>query len=128
MKRSFSSPPPYGLGLSLRLGSAAVRDVFPGSPAADAGLVTWEVIEKIDGVYTRGRPLWQLALDLADREARGENVNLTVMDRQVDERREVALVPTEWEPVHATRGDGGGHSHAQDREPDPWFGGSHRRR
>ena len=43
----FSSPPPYGLGLSLRLGSAAVRDVFPGSPATDAGLVNWEVIEKI---------------------------------------------------------------------------------
>jgi len=98
----FSSPPPYGLGLSLRLGSAAVRDVFPGSPATDAGLVNWEVIEKIEGVYTRGRPLWQLALDLADREARGEVVNLTVMDRQVDERREVVLAPGEWQPVHAT--------------------------
>ena len=97
----FSSPPPYGLGLSLRLGSAAVRDVFSGSPATDAGLVNWEVIEKIDGVYTRGRPLWQLALDLADREARGEVVNLTVMDRQVDERREVVLAPGEWQPVHA---------------------------
>jgi len=98
----FSSPPPYGLGLSLRLGSAAVRDVFPGSPATDAGLVNWEVIEKIDGVYTRGRPLWKLALDLAEREARGESVSLTVMDRQVDERREIVLVPGEWEPVHAT--------------------------
>lgn len=98
----FSNPPPYGLGLSLRLGSAAVRDVFPGSPAADAGLANWEVIEKIDGVYTRGRPLWQLALDLAGREARGEAVNLTVMDRQVDERRDVALEPGEWKQVHAT--------------------------
>lgn len=98
----FSGPPSYGLGLSLRLGSAAVRVVFPGSPADDAGLVSWEVIEKIEGVYTRGRPLWQLALDLAEREARGEVVNLTVMDRQVDERRNVALVPGEWTPVHAT--------------------------
>ena len=98
----FSNPPPYGLGLSLRLGSAAVRVVFPGSPAADAGLVTWEVIEKIEGVYTRGRPLWQLVLDLAEREAQGEVVNLTVMDRQVEERRDVALVPGDWVPIHAT--------------------------
>lgn len=98
----FSSPPSYGLGLSLRLGSAAVRFAFPGSPADEAGLASWEVIEKIDGVYTRGRPLWQLALDLAEREARGEVVDLTVIDRQVDERRDVALVPAEWTPVHAT--------------------------
>lgn len=98
----FANPPAYGLGLSLRLGSAAVRFVFPGSPAADAGLESWEVIEKIDGVYTRGRPLWQMALDLADRESRGEIVTLTVMDRQVDQRRDVELVPREWIPVHAT--------------------------
>jgi len=98
----FSSPPAYGLGLSLRMGSAAVRVVFPGSPAAESGLVNWEVIEKIDGVYTRGRPLWQIALDLAQREARGETVDLTVMDRQVAERRDVALAPGEWVPTHAT--------------------------
>ncbi len=97
----FSSPPAYGLGLSLRIGSAAVRVVFPGSPAAESGLVTWEVIEKIDGVYTRGRPLWQIALDLAQREERGESVNLTVMDRQVAERRDVVLIPAEWVPTHA---------------------------
>jgi C-terminal processing protease CtpA/Prc len=98
----FANPPAYGLGLSLRLGSAAVRFVFPGSPASEAGLESWEVIEKIDGVYTRGRPLWQIALDLADRESRGEIVTLTVMDRQVDQRRDVELVPIEWVPVHAT--------------------------
>lgn len=101
-ERLFTEPPAYGLGLSLRLGSAAVRYVFPGSPADDAGLAVWEVIERIDGVYTRGRPLWQIALDLADREARGEVVRLTVMDRQVDERREVELAPREWTPKHAS--------------------------
>jgi carboxyl-terminal processing protease len=98
----FSAPPPYGLGLSLRLGSAAVRYVFPGSPADAAGLESWEVVEKIDGVFTRGQPLWQIALDLAERESRGETVVLIVLDRQVDERRDVALVPTEWTPVNAT--------------------------
>jgi carboxyl-terminal processing protease len=97
----FSNPPAYGLGLSLRLGSAAVRVVFPGSPAAASGLVNWEVIEKIDGLYTRGRPLWQIALDLAERQERGETVHLTVMDRQVAERRDVALVPADWAPTHA---------------------------
>lgn len=100
-ERVFADPPAYGLGLSLRIGSAAVRYPFPGSPAAEAGLSSWEVIEKIDGVYTRGRPLWQMALDLAEREERGEIVNLTVMDRQVDERRDVELVPSEWVPTHA---------------------------
>jgi len=98
----FVEPPPYGLGLSLRLGSAAVRTVFPGSPADDAGLQSWEVIEKIGGVYTRGRPLWEMALDLAARWKRGEKVALTVMNRQVDERREIELVAREWQPVSAT--------------------------
>jgi len=101
-ERVFASPPAFGLGLSLRLGSAAVRYVFPGSPASDAELVSWEVIEKIDGVYTRGRPLWQIALDLASKEANGEIVTLTVMDRQVNDRREVELVAGEWTPTHAT--------------------------
>jgi carboxyl-terminal processing protease len=100
-ERVFANPPAYGLGLSLRLGSAAVRYAFPGSPADEAGLASWEVIEKIDGVYTRGRPLWQIALELAEREAGGEIVNLTVMDRQVDERRETELVPGDWTPKHA---------------------------
>ncbi|MEE4271470.1 MAG: S41 family peptidase [Thermoanaerobaculales bacterium] len=97
-----TGPPAYGLGLSLRLGSAAVRFAFPGSPADDAGLETWEVIEKIDEVYTRGRPLWQIAFELSRREAAGDIVSLTVMDRQVDERREVELIPRDWQPGHAT--------------------------
>jgi carboxyl-terminal processing protease len=103
--RVLADPPPYGLGLSLRLGSAAVRSVFPGSPADEAGLESWEVIEKIDGVYTRGQPLWQIALDLHERQTRGESVSLTVMDRQVDDRRDVVLSPMVWEPVSATAED-----------------------
>ena len=90
------SPPPYGLGLSSRLGSAAVQFVFPGSPAEAAGLDTWEVIELVDGINSRGRPLWQVRLDLMGSENRGEPVRLTVFDREVDERREVVLEPLEW--------------------------------
>jgi carboxyl-terminal processing protease len=101
----FNEPPAFGVGLSLRLGSAAARYVFPGSSASTAGLETWEVIEKVDGVYTRGRPLWQIALELADRETAGEPVTLTVMDRQVDERRTIELAPVDWQADHAAAED-----------------------
>ena len=90
------SPPPYGLGLASRLGSAAVQYVSPGSPAEAAGLEMWEVIELVEGVNSRGRPLWQIRLELMDRERSGETVQLTVFDREVDKRREVVLEPSEW--------------------------------
>jgi C-terminal processing protease CtpA/Prc len=90
------SPPPYGLGLSSRLGSAAVGFVFPDSPAEAAGLQVMEVIELVEGVNSRGRPLWQIRLELMDRERLGETVKLTVFDREVDERREVVIEPLEW--------------------------------
>jgi carboxyl-terminal processing protease len=95
-------PPAYGLGLSSRLGSAAVRYVLTGSPAEDAGLSDWEVIELVEGVNSRGRPMWQIRLELMDRQNQGLPVTLTVFDREVDERREVTLVPSEWQPQVAT--------------------------
>jgi carboxyl-terminal processing protease len=93
------SPPPFGLVLVSRLSSAAVRYVMSESPAAGAGIQQWEVIERVEGVNTRGRPLWQLRLELAGRERSGQPVSLTVMDRDVEERREVVLTPTKWEPA-----------------------------
>jgi C-terminal processing protease CtpA/Prc len=96
------SPPPYGLGLTSRLGSAAVHYVFPGSPAEAAGLQTWEVIELVEGVNSRGRPLWQIRLEFQARERLGEPVRLTVVDREVDERREVVIEPMEWALQPAT--------------------------
>jgi carboxyl-terminal processing protease len=101
------SPAPYGLGLTSRLGSAAVQQVFPGSPAEAAGLQLWEVIELVEDVNSRGRPLWQIRLDLMDREKLAQPVRLTVFDRDVDERREVVLEPTEWtlRPATATEHD-----------------------
>jgi C-terminal processing protease CtpA/Prc len=90
------SPPPFGMGLSSRLGSAAVGFVFPGSPAEAAGLQVLEVIELVEGVNSRGRPLWQIRLELMERERRGDTVRLTVFDRDMDERREVVLEPLEW--------------------------------
>ena len=96
------SPPPFGLGLTSRLGSAAVHYVLSGSPAEAAGLDAWEVIELVEGVNSRGRPLWQIRLELMERQNNGETVTLTVFDRQVDERREVVLEPTPWRPRAAT--------------------------
>lgn len=103
-----SEPPAYGLFIGGRLGSAAVRCAIPGSPAAAANLQSWEVIEKIGDVYTRGRPLWQIRLDLAQREEAKQNVTLTVVDRHVDERREVVLDAVEWkiEPIVVSEQDG----------------------
>jgi C-terminal processing protease CtpA/Prc len=99
------SPPPYGMGLASRFGSAAVGFVFPGSPAETAGLQALEVIELVEGVNSRGRPLWQIRLELMDRERLGETVQLTVFDRGVDERREVVLEPLEWDLRAATSED-----------------------
>jgi carboxyl-terminal processing protease len=102
------SPPAYGLGLTSRLGSAAVKDVFPGSPAEAAGLKTWEVLELVEGVNSRGRPLWQIRLELMDRMKKGEPVHLTVFDRDVEDRRDVVLEPAEWSvrPATAEERDG----------------------
>jgi len=97
-RRLLGSPPAFGLGLAWRFSSAAVRFTLPGSPSADAGLQSWEVIELIDGVNTRGRPLWQIRLELAERERAGQEVHLAVVDRFVDERREVVLKPAPWQP------------------------------
>ena len=96
------SPPPYGVGLTSRLGSAAVLYVLSGSPAEAAGLSEWEVIELVEGVNSRGRPMWQIRLELMDRRNKGLPVTLTVFDREVDERREVVLEPSEWAPRAAT--------------------------
>ena len=96
------SAPPFGLGLATRLGSASVYFVLQGSPADTAGLDRWEVIELVEGVNSRGRPLWQIRLELMEHENLGEPVRLTVFDREVDERREVILEPAPWTVRPAT--------------------------
>ncbi len=101
------APPPYGLLLGLRLSSAAVRHTVSGSPARAAGLEPGEVVEQVEGVYTRGRPLWHISQDLREREAKGESVRLTVVDRLVDARREVMLESAPWEPPPPTVEDFG---------------------
>lgn len=91
-----ASAPAYGLLLSSRLGSAAIRSTMKASPAELAGLKPWEVIEKLDGVYTRGRPLRQIRLELSRKFREGSTVHLRVVDRLVDEKRDVELAATPW--------------------------------
>ncbi|MCD4748260.1 MAG: hypothetical protein K8R59_02700 [Thermoanaerobaculales bacterium] len=92
------SPPPFGLLVGGRMGSAAVRYAVPGSPAEGVGLKSWEVIERVNGIYTRGRPLWLIRLELQDYEKNEQKITLTIMDRNVDERREVVVEPSRWAP------------------------------
>ncbi len=100
---SLASPPPFGLVLGTRLAAAAVRQVLPGSPAETAGLGQWEIIEAADGKQTRMEPLWRLRLNLLEHQRRGESVELTVMNRHVDERRQVTLVPRPWQVKPSAR-------------------------
>lgn len=93
------SPPPYGLVIGGRLGSAAVRQALPGSPSETSGLKSWEVIEQVEGINTRGRPLWQIRLKLRDLEASNKPATLAVVDRNMEDRREVVIQPTEWAPT-----------------------------
>jgi carboxyl-terminal processing protease len=97
--RLTEGPPAFGLMLASRLSSAAVRQAIEGSPAAEAGLEAWEIIERVDGVNTRGRPLWQLRLELRQKERDAIPVTLTMLDREVDERRDVILEAVDWELV-----------------------------
>ncbi len=95
------APPAFGLMLTQRLDSAAVRQVLPGSPAAQSGLQQWEIIERIDGVNSLGRASWQIRMELWRKYREAQAVELTVVDQTVDERRTVVLEPQAWqlEPV-----------------------------
>jgi carboxyl-terminal processing protease len=46
--------------------------------------------------------MWQIRLELLERQNRGLPVTLAVFDREVDERREVVVNPSEWSPRVAT--------------------------
>ena len=91
-----AAPPAFGLVLTQRLDSAAVRQVLPGSPAEQAGIEQWEIIEQIDGVNSMGRALWRLRMELWQQFEAARPVELTIVDRSVDERRTVVLQPEPW--------------------------------
>ena len=106
--RLLDEPPAYGLVLALRLGSPAVRGVIPGSPAETAGFADWEVLDEIEGMPTRGMPLWRIRLMLDRHQRQGKALHLAVFDRDVQERREVVIEAVQWAPraVDVTSVDG----------------------
>ncbi len=88
--------PPFGIVFSRRLGSAAIRQVLPGSPAEAAGLEKWEIVERIQAVKTRDLPLWEIRARLRAAEKAGTSLQLSVVDREVENRRSVELNPKDW--------------------------------
>jgi carboxyl-terminal processing protease len=83
--------PAFGVVLGRRASYPFVLEVVPASPAAAAGLLPGEYIERIGKEPVRARPLW-LAVVLLDRAAEaGESVTMDVIDRGVEDKRQVTL-------------------------------------
>jgi carboxyl-terminal processing protease len=100
--------PAFGMVLGRRASYPYVIEVVPASPAAAAGLQPGEYIERIGSEPVRARPLW-LSIVLLDRAAEaGESVTIDVIDRAVEDKRQVTLksggAPS-LAPVLDTRGD-----------------------
>ncbi|MGQ9498458.1 MAG: S41 family peptidase [Desulfotomaculales bacterium] len=68
-----------GIGIELegRVGEARVRNVLPGSPAAEAGLAPGDVIAAVDGEDVAGLPPEAVALRIRGPE--GTTVRLTIL-------------------------------------------------
>ena len=85
--------PPFGLVLGQRSSYPFVVEVVAGSPAAKAGIVPGELVERIGADPVRARPLWRALTLLDDAERKGADVTLDVIDRQLDGKRPVTLKP-----------------------------------
>lgn len=83
--------PPFGMVLGKRSSYPFVLQVIAESPAAKAGIVPGELIERVGSEPVRARPLWRalLLLDAAERNA--GSVTLDVIDRQLTGKRPVEL-------------------------------------
>lgn len=74
-----------GMVLSKKYGYIAIVDVIPGSPAAQAGLSTGDMIETIKGVATRDMPLAYASLLL--RGQPGTTIDMTVLKRRPEPQK-----------------------------------------
>lgn len=86
--------PPYGLVLGKRSSYPFVLQTLPDSPAATAGLLPGELIERVEGVAVRARPVWRALVLLDEAERAGRDVNVVVIDRQLSGTRTVLLKAT----------------------------------
>jgi carboxyl-terminal processing protease len=85
--------PPYGLVLGKRSSYPYVLQALPGSPAALAGFVPGELVERVGGEPVRARPIWRALVLLDEAERAGKDVELVVIDRQLSATRKVVLKP-----------------------------------
>src|ERR1019366_7388714 len=80
-----------------RFGFPVVVAGVAGSPAAAAGGRSDDVIEKIDGVLTRGMPLWGLESRLSGKA--GSRVHLAVVRDGKPRHRTLDIVRASWTPA-----------------------------
>ena len=83
--------PPFGMVLGKRSSYPFVLQVLPDSPAARAGIVPGELIERVGSDPVRARPLWRALVLLDSAERGGSGVPLDVIDRQFQGKRAVEL-------------------------------------
>lgn len=83
--------PPYGLALGKRSSYPFVLQAVAGSPAAGAGLLPGELVERVNGEPVRARPVWRAAVLLDEAERAGRDAILVVIDRQFSGTRVVTL-------------------------------------
>jgi carboxyl-terminal processing protease len=95
--------PPFGIVLGVRSSYPFVLQVVAGSPAAKAGILPGELIERISGEPVRARPLWRALTLLNAAERRGE-VTMDVIDRQLSGKRPIAVTAAPFTaPIAAVR-------------------------
>lgn len=84
--------PPFGLVLGKRASYPFILQVVEGSPAAAAGLLPGQLLERVAGQAVRARPLWR-TLVLLDQAERGSGrVELNVVDARFGrEQQKVGL-------------------------------------
>ena len=83
--------PPYGLVLGKRSSYPLVLQTLPDSPAATAGLLPGELLERVGGVAVRARPVWRALVLLDEAEQAERDVDVVVIDRQLSGTRTVRL-------------------------------------
>jgi len=85
-----SPQPGVGLVLSKRAGYMTIVDAVPGSPAAKAGLASYDVVESINNVATRDMPL--AFAEILLRGEPGTSVEMSVLRSAKPDPQKVVLV------------------------------------
>ncbi len=85
--------PPFGVVVGWQSSYPVVLQVLPVSPAARAGLVPGELIERVGEQPVRARPLWRVLVALEQAARLGQGVSLEVIARDFSGKRTLRLEP-----------------------------------